>query len=954
MDYQDPIVEPSGQYFDSTEFIGDANFGDVNLDADFFTVPDPPSRPVQPVQPAPPDDVAHQYNIQGQATEPMQAAPQQFINPQFLDKNYDPNMVQAVPQRNDGANTPVHSQAYNPNYNGMPYPNQYPPNPPYVPYPPPPTPVQHVPAGYQQGYAQQQQMQPMVVAPQVLHHQHVPYSMAQPMPPQPRVVEEPEIPENNLATSTPVHYRSRWPSPKIVPGTERLKRPTKGPNGENLRNDKIPRVTRKNQAKPDVTQWYGPPQPPPKSWGPLDESGRHMFNYTEYGELERARTYSQQEMRWYVYGPKIHEEFELPERLPGVPKVEDKVRQGLTLWIGWVAPQANSRYPLGTQSQRCRFASCVDPHNTIRTGFPRIIFDERMNEDAEAVDPYHNAGYVHLFCFEQHFDIYSAMLHLDIRLDDRRFKREPNLFNFSRQFPQLTLEWERWWQAESQRWHEYIDDPRRSRRRDRPYETSLGYKMVKHTVDYGTDVRAKMREDRAGADVSKHMGNLIVQKFLKDCKMWDLLDEHGDPVPNAEEELKGCRGGYGAKKGPTGKTGMKRRNKPSPISTRGHAELHHNEDTSPGLSTQWTPTPTSENQRTPQILTYPETNMQMHPSQAQQYGIDYQNQGMQVYNYPINQPVNPHMSPQMNQQVTYYASPQVTHHTAPPMNYQVHPSMQQPMQQQMLPPMQSSMHPSMYQQPPQPRYQPVNQSMSPPVNRPVVPVRNPSYQQPQMAIQYQPIQPRKRGRDEVIAEEQNNAAYNHYQAPNQGNSRKRQRQEPEIPIDPMLVIEETLVVETTEEQYPAAGDQADAMPEVSEPLEDGFLQDSHMSFTELLGDIGEFGADGPGLFDDPLLYVNAESTDPELETLLEPEPELKPEPEPELEPQPQPGPEPEPKQEPEITSQEPKPQTETVGDVEVSDCEDLFGSASDNDKSDNSSENRSRLRSGREWSRSPR
>ncbi|OTA60003.1 hypothetical protein K449DRAFT_423663 [Hypoxylon sp. EC38] len=349
-------------------------------------------------------------------------------------------------------------------------------------------------------------------------------------------------------------YRaSKLPSVHLIFGQPPLTRPDKGPNGVTLRNDRIPRVTRKNQQRPDPRDWYGPLLPQPESWGPKDKTNRPLFKYTEFGELERGRNYSAREMRWYLFGPKKHEEqFQLPKLLGGVPVVNGKVRQGLTIWIGWVPPQSNDRYPYGAQSQRCRFNDCPDPNQTIRSGFPRITFDERMNQDGEIVDAFHNAGYAHLYCFEKHFDLVHAMICLDIRADHRNFKREENLGKLSRFHPEIHKEVEDWWRDEYPQFAEL------GKARDRSYEHSLAYRLVCHVLANSSDGRIKMRETRNGADMSKHKGDLIKQQFLKECIQHELVDEFGDPVPHAREELERIAAGKKQRKAIAKKLGARR------------------------------------------------------------------------------------------------------------------------------------------------------------------------------------------------------------------------------------------------------------------------------------------------------------------------------------------------------------------------------------------------------------
>ncbi|KAI1798608.1 hypothetical protein F4811DRAFT_566308 [Daldinia bambusicola] len=329
--------------------------------------------------------------------------------------------------------------------------------------------------------------------------------------------------------------RSKIPSPILIHHEPPLRRPACGPDGVSLRSGQIPRVTRKKDPKPNPREWYGSPPSPPQSWGPKDKNGRLLFKYTECGELERGKMYTEREMRRYLFGPKKDDTFPPPTRLVGVPEVQDRIRQGLTLWIGWVAPQSNDRYPFATQSQKCRFADCEDSQNTIRTGFPRIILDERMNDDGEAIDPYHNAGYLHLYCFEKHFDLIDALIHLDVRPDERNFKHEDNLFKLTRQFSEMRAVVDLWWHDE---YPKFVEARSRGKRRDHSsYKTSLSARLVAYALENSSDARLKLREERGGANLSKHKGDLAKQKFLRQCRSFGLLDENDDPIPGAHEQL---------------------------------------------------------------------------------------------------------------------------------------------------------------------------------------------------------------------------------------------------------------------------------------------------------------------------------------------------------------------------------------------------------------------------------
>ncbi|KAL7626645.1 hypothetical protein AAE478_003418 [Parahypoxylon ruwenzoriense] len=522
-------LEPSDAYFDVNDILDGADFDAPDITAELFSFPDPTEPPAvePPAVEAPVTEPSHTSLLDIQdfilppelsepAYEPVQVPPPAFINPMELTIHKDITGVSfhQLQQRGNGMNYAAYNDSSA---------NLYPPMlslP--VPIPPAPKPNPYPLPQPMNGDAK---LAPVDRRKSVSDSRRSSdmsgYSNA----------------SNSLGQSTRRSSINRPPSPYILRLEPPLKRPDKGPNGMPLKSGRIPRVTRKNQLKPDAREWYGPSPPQPDNWGPEDRNGRPLFKYTVYGELERGKAYTARELRWYFYGPNPHrgEEFALPNRLPGVPEVRGKLRQGLTLWIGWVSPQSNERYPFGSQSHKCRFADCADSNRTIRTGLPHIIFDERMNEDGDAIDVFHNAGYAHLYCFERHFDLVDAMIRLDVRPDERSFKREDaNLSKLSRQFPEIRNEIDDWWREEYPKW---LRGRETGHRRRRDHEFSLNYRLVCHATENGTEARAKMRDSRGGADISKHKGDLMVWRFLRECKQYGLVDEHGDPIPDAEAQL---------------------------------------------------------------------------------------------------------------------------------------------------------------------------------------------------------------------------------------------------------------------------------------------------------------------------------------------------------------------------------------------------------------------------------
>lgn len=63
--------------------------------------------------------------------------------------------------------------------------------------------------------------------------------------------------------------------------------------------------------------------------------------------------------------------------------------------------QYNHRYMRAGQSFKCRFKDCPDKRGTILKGQARVCISEFDDEQGNWLNPFHNAGYVHLFCLEK-------------------------------------------------------------------------------------------------------------------------------------------------------------------------------------------------------------------------------------------------------------------------------------------------------------------------------------------------------------------------------------------------------------------------------------------------------------------------------------------------------------------------------------------------------------------------
>ncbi|RKU42260.1 hypothetical protein DL546_004655 [Coniochaeta pulveracea] len=85
-----------------------------------------------------------------------------------------------------------------------------------------------------------------------------------------------------------------------------------------------------------------------------------------------------------------------------------------------------NRYP---QPVKCRWDDCPVKHRTITQGQYRVCFDEHADTSGRTTDPFHNTGYMHLYCFERCAPLISLIKNpppgmVRVKPDDRRF---PNL-----------------------------------------------------------------------------------------------------------------------------------------------------------------------------------------------------------------------------------------------------------------------------------------------------------------------------------------------------------------------------------------------------------------------------------------------------------------------------------------------------------------------------------------------
>ncbi|RYP70080.1 hypothetical protein DL771_005697 [Monosporascus sp. 5C6A] len=308
------------------------------------------------------------------------------------------------------------------------------------------------------------------------------------------------------------------------------------------KNDLLKRVTRKKHGRAeDPQKYYGPPIGRPKAWGPVNKkTNRPIFEYTQEGTLLPTRRYTVSEMKQFLYARPLKnakEEWVDREYDHTVRHIPDRIRQGLTGWISWPPAQCTYRFP---HPPDCLFENCPMPR--IRVGVPIVVLDEHKNDEGLEIDPFHNAGYVHLYCLERNFDLVKLLQDLDLRLDERRFKHEEaNFFSLTKDVGAEVIQaYRRWWAREYPR---YVAARAEGKSRARkPYEdVSLGAALLKCKFYRETNARERNRVIRGGNDWTRHWGDLHLLEKLTEQKRNDRKQKPAEePETESEPEDNGA------------------------------------------------------------------------------------------------------------------------------------------------------------------------------------------------------------------------------------------------------------------------------------------------------------------------------------------------------------------------------------------------------------------------------
>ena len=304
-----------------------------------------------------------------------------------------------------------------------------------------------------------------------------------------------------------------------------------------------------------------------QSWGTeYDEQGRPatLFSYANSQPLARAelvhsKQYTASQLGLFFRG----------EGHPNRPN------RHLTLWIQNMPLMVSDRYAQANAS-KCRYKECPIPKGTITKGFHRVCLDEHSLHTGDYYDPYNNAGYMHLWCFEKAFDagylvwdvqerphLYGFRIEADVR--HHRFE-EKNAASLNRDH-NLHDTYRQW---KNEQWNRYVQirhqeaatgqrhDPFQTVVPNVPHDRCLWRVLTDRHIGDEVPARGKARALRAAAvanTIERHRGDLVMYIRGEDEKK----GRNGTPAP----------GGGGSQQGTPAPGGGNQQGTPAPASAPG-------------------------------------------------------------------------------------------------------------------------------------------------------------------------------------------------------------------------------------------------------------------------------------------------------------------------------------------------------------------------------------------------
>ncbi|KAG7115887.1 hypothetical protein HYQ45_016189 [Verticillium longisporum] len=237
----------------------------------------------------------------------------------------------------------------------------------------------------------------------------------------------------------------------------------------------------------------------PAPWGG-DDPYRPKFQYTSQGMWKPNLCFDRGDLYEYMTA----------RQTAGVP---------LTVWIQNCPAGSNARCP-DRGTRQCRFSDCPAPSRSILKGWWRVAFDEHPEATGSELDPFHCAGFMHLFCFEKCFDLVEMMNAFDVRPDTRQFEREQkNFMALTRDHVEILADLGRWRVEQEHKWQQWQDKLAASGESglSRPMhpQDHLWYVLTMAHVGRESAARQSVRDQRGGSSIDKHRGDLDIYMSMK-------------------------------------------------------------------------------------------------------------------------------------------------------------------------------------------------------------------------------------------------------------------------------------------------------------------------------------------------------------------------------------------------------------------------------------------------------
>jgi hypothetical protein len=288
-----------------------------------------------------------------------------------------------------------------------------------------------------------------------------------------------------------------------------------------------------NKRPSNAASLFYPPVPCNiPSWG-VDARGRPLFQYTEKGEWTPAKLFSTNDLHLFVSGP---------DNTGHAPSRKGKLK----IWIQNTPAFLQHRYPHGHDSALCRWKECPIKKNTIHKGSFRVAFDERADTSGKETDPFHCTGHMHLYCFEQVFDLVELLTdpRVDVQPEDRVFVHEErNAMALARDHASLMTEYVAWVNRQVAA---YYEGGQQQPRPAPPAHKTLWFTLTKAHLKEMPKIETE-GASRGNIHLGMYMGNLHKYQYLKDKRLQERREARAlEGCDDEDEDRNGEEGERGS------------------------------------------------------------------------------------------------------------------------------------------------------------------------------------------------------------------------------------------------------------------------------------------------------------------------------------------------------------------------------------------------------------------------